>query len=188
MGFPTALPLSENTMLGFNVKYNINPLKGLMSDFHGLSGEGRKEVYVRWIVRYKKFLQTRYRKASSGGGSWPPLSPKTKKRVKKRSRLILIDSKTLFDALRPLKTLARNPAPGAFTKIGRKSVLVGYGSSAKHPTAKMTIHSLALIHQQGRGRVPKRPIIVKPTTDVQKGFQRDVKTVINLIKRRRRMR
>jgi len=167
------------------VKVKID-LKPLEKYFHVLTSPGQKgfeQVMIKWIVRYKKYAMAQYNRNSSGGGAWPPLKEPIRKRVKKRSRLILRDSDTMRATLEPIPTLERYPKPGIGTKRLPRGVVIGFEGGGKHPYSKLSIAKLATVHHLGRGKVPVRTILVDPAETVKRGMVRDLKDVANSIKR-----
>ena len=146
--------------------------------------KGFDEIMIKWLVRYKKFAKAQFNINSKGGGIWTPLKSSTKKRVKKRSRLILRDSETLSQTLEPVPTLDKYPKPGIMTIRRKVSVTIAFGGTGKHPYSKLSIGRLAEVHHQGLGRVPSRMILVKPSDVVKRGMVKDVKAVATATKKR----
>jgi len=59
--------------------------------------------------------------------------------------------------------------PGQWERMRGNTIQTGYGGSARHPQAGMTVRNLAKIHQTGMGVNPQRKIIVgidKQTRDL----------------------
>lgn len=114
----------------------------------------------QWAVRYRAWIQERFLKYSRGGGDWKPIKKATARR--KKSTLILQDTRTLFNALSPEFT----NKPGAISDTIPFGVRVGFGGPGKY-TKKgggvgASIADVAHFHQVGAGLLPKREIIVKP--------------------------
>jgi hypothetical protein len=134
-------------------------------------------VVSQWGLRYRSFAQRRYAKFSKGGGDWKPLS-KLRERNKaadpdNQQQGILRDTGTLFRVLDPIVL-----SPGAIEKkTDFVSVLLGFGGSASHPKAPMTIADLATKHNDGKG-VPKRTIIVEPPDDIKQQMAEDLARAI----------
>jgi hypothetical protein len=162
------------------VKMNLKPLERLVSKIERGSGPLR-DVYLQWAARYRSYARRRFARAGRGGGVWTPLAESTKRarnRKRKAARghkgprhhTILRDTDTLFNALDPQIEQA-----GSLRQLLRKGIRVGYGGSSRHPKAtRLTIARLAEIHHRGLGRVPARPIIVKPDKRTLDGMVRDL--------------
>ena len=166
------------------VRTNLRPLQKYLKLLSVGGQSAHNEVLLRWLVRYKKRMQTRFNVNARGGGAWPRLKTPIRKRVKKRSRQILIDSGTIREAMEPVPNLKRFPRPGAETKRIRGGISVGFGGGALHPFSKMTIAKLIFIHHKGRGNVPVRRIILPPDASIQRLMVQDLKDVANATKRR----
>jgi hypothetical protein len=163
-------------MFSIKAELHLETLKAFVKSLT-VRGKTHDAILLRWVVRYKKFLWARYNKFQKGGGDWAPLQSSTRKRTRrKNNRQILYDSGTMKEAIRPVKSLAGSPVPGASIRRTRQGVIVGYGGGAKHPYSKLSIARLAKVHQK------KRPIIVEPDERVQRGMQKDVKTEIKKLK------
>jgi len=165
------------------LKIDLKPLERYINILSKAGQEGWNQIMIKWVVRYKKFAQAQFRKNSSGGGIWPPLKEPIRKRVKKRSHKILIDSETLVSMLDPIPTLDKNPRPGLLTTRFKNSVRIGFGGSGKHPYFNGSVARLATIHHAGIGNVPSRPILIDPTDELTRQMANDVRTVANQIKR-----
>lgn len=135
-----------------------------------------RQVIEKWGVRYRSFIQRRFDRYSKGGGDWKPL-------VSRVGGTILRDTNTLFMAVQP----AFVNQPGAIQKNINGGIEVGYGGTAKHPRANMSIVKLADIHQKGKGNNPSRVIIVPPServrtqmvNDMEIGLDRLAKQTVN---------
>lgn len=171
-------------MLTVKVSVDLRPLERYVNILATPGQKGFDEVLIRWIVRYKKSMLARYRRNSRGGGDWAPLKEPIRKRVRKKSRLILRDSDTLINALTPVRSLSPNPAPGAYTKRTSKGVHLGFGRGSRHPYAKHTIGKLAEIHHYGGPKLPARTLLIAPNSKMLRSMQQDVRDVANEIKRR----
>ena len=155
------------------------------------------KVFNRWGKRYLSWTEEQYKRNSQGGGEWPPLaqSTLTYKRVtgknlrrtrggrrrsyKQKNRLratrvigagsvkILSDTGTLLTALTP-------GAPGNLFRYIKNGVRVGFGGPAKHPDGKATIRDIAVFHDQGKGRVPRRQILHKPDNKLVQVMLKDL--------------
>lgn len=167
-----------------DVKIDLKPLEKYVEILSQEGKSGHNQLMIKWLVRYKKFAKAQFNKNSKGGGSWPPLRPRTRKRVKKRSRAILKDSETLVHTLEPIPTLDRNPVPGIITTRTRKGIAISFGGAGRHPYSKLSIARLAKVHHLGLGRVPKRAILVAPTDEVKRLMVNDVRTTARDVKKR----
>lgn len=129
----------------------------------------------QWAVRYRGYIQERFARLSRGGGGvWPPLKPSTIAGRRKGSKSILRDTGTLFAALSPI--FRKNP--GQYQKRIPGGIRVGYGTTAKHPSGKISVAKLAKIHNDGLGRVPKRVIMVQPSQQVKTAMVGDMRRAI----------
>lgn len=148
-----------------------------------------KKALKRWVVRYRSFLQERFAKESKGGGTWPPLSPKTiaSRRKGKGKRKVKAKGKSLSKGLKPqilrdtgllFGALAPNfrSKPGGLAKFISNGVRVGYGGTQKHKKGIMKISDIAHTHQKGNPskNLPKREIIVGPSKKVQNEMTKDL--------------
>ena len=123
---------------------------------------------------------------AKGGGNWKPLSARTIKGRRKgsgkgklkgtgnRNVAILRDTGTLFNALDPVGN-----RPGSLEKETKFGILVGFGGTKSHKKAKgRTIASIAEIHQEGKGKIPKREIIVDPSLSVLTAMKKDAERAV----------
>lgn len=121
-------------------------------------------MYDNWKKIYRRQIHTRFKSASGGDGTWPPLARSTAKR--KKSSLILVETRTLLNAVDP----DIYNAPGSVGQRTNSGLLIGYGGNVVHPTStrtkrSTTIAEIAEFHQVGGGRLPQRKIIVAPTKE-----------------------
>jgi len=162
---------------------NLKPLEQYIELLTKPGKPGHNEILLRWLIRYKKFAKAQFNKNSRGGGIWPPLKKKTKKRVKKRSRRILWDSETLSHTVDPIPTLDKNPAPGILTIRTTKGLTIAFGGGGRHPYSKLSIARLATVHSLGLGNNPVRVILVPPTEEIKRRMVDDVRNVARETKR-----
>lgn len=141
------------------------------------------DALKQWAARYRSAMQERFDKFSKGGGNWAALAPSTiegrrhgkgggfkrGKRAAARAKAtggggvsILRDTGTLFNTLDPQFTRA----PGQLEERVPYGIRVGFGGPAKHPKGKATIVDIAVFHQFGMGRNPKREILIEPPANV----------------------
>lgn len=172
-------------MLSVSVKVRIDlkPLERYVKILSTPGQRGFDDVMVRWIVRYKKYALAQYRRNSKGGGEWPRLKEPIRKRVRKRSKMILRDSDSLMSTLEPVATLDKFPSPGMQTIRRGYGVTIGFGGGPRHPFSKLSIARIGEIHHLGLGRVPARIILVEPTEEIKKRMANDVRDVANKLKR-----
>jgi len=163
------------------VNVDLSGLRDMLREMAGgaSSNSLMGRMFKTWAQIYRSDMQERFDRYSKGGGDWPPLAPSTiyKRRHGaggrfKRGRRayrralatgggqvsVLRDTGMLFAALNP-----EPGAPGSFEQIIKDGIIVGYGGGAVHPKARISIAELAAIHDQGKGRVPQREIIVEPS-------------------------
>lgn len=175
---------------GFNLRKFDHFVSRMKSD------RSLRPVYKQWGVRYLSWIKKLYNKKARGGTAdgvkWRKLSPATiagrragrtaRRKVRGGGRRkrgpsqysILIDLGILVKALTPGK-------PGNLFKYIRHGVRVGFGGPAKHPGGKATIRDLAVFHDQGEGRLPKRQILHKPDAKFQKMMRRTLAKGIDRI-------
>lgn len=139
-----------------------------------LTGSGNgpvaKAIRQRWVTRYLDFLRREYRKNSSGGGEWPELSAATLEKDRKTGRKrrgIMRVSDTIYNAL-------LEGHPGNVVTQLRNGVRTGIGGPGQHPDSRLSIADLAKVHNDGKGRVPQRRIVVPPDAPTLEGMRRDV--------------
>lgn len=128
----------------------------------------------KWRARYLGFVRRRFSGHSRGSGNWPSLKPSTirsrRKGKGKGSPGILRNTGTLFSVMDAQRTdnwkFIRNGMRVGFLKNNRRS----------HPNSKrsLSVSDIAGIHQFGKGRNPKRPIIVDPDKQTTDGMIRDL--------------
>ncbi len=160
---------------------------------NGLHGTGSsvretRDMFTAWGAIFRGAMQERYLALSAGGTvggtKWAKLSPATidRRRIKAGGRLrtksgkrrrfrrgassavgrrprILRDLGILFASYTP--DLSRKP--GQYEKRIIDGLRVGIGGSGQHRGAKMTVGRLAVIHHEGKGRNPARPLIARPS-------------------------
>ena len=132
--------------------------------------------YEKWLRRIARRMRSqwfrRFDRFSRGGGNWRSTKRRRGSRGRNRAK-ILRKTQTLIKALSPVfRGLA-----GQWEKIRGNSVETGYGGSARHPEAKMTVLSLARIHNDGLGIVP-RQIIVQPNAETRRLMIQDGERIL----------
>jgi hypothetical protein len=171
------------------VRLNLSPLKRFTRSLQRTRSSDLDAMYKRWAARYLGFAQRRFARQSRGGGEWPRLAQSTvqKRRRGGRSRggsnqvatnpratggrvAILRDTGTLYGAL--------DIGARSNTRRINNGIRVGFMGQQPHGNSRITIAHLAAIHQFGRGRVPKRPIIVEPDRPTIEGMRRDLRLAI----------
>jgi len=149
-------------------KLDLTPLKRLLSKLQ--SRPLPDDVAKKWAVRYSSFVRKRFK--NEGNGEWKKLSPATlkRRRGKGSGAKILRDTGILFAALSV-------GAKGNLTQPIKKGVRFGF-SNVKHPGSGRTIRQIAIFHETGAGKNPKRQILVEPDVAVMKYFQKTLKESI----------
>lgn len=173
------------------MKFNLDGLDRFGKQVANDKSGPMHSMFLQWGKRYLAFVQRRFDSHSKGGGDWPPLKESTKKRRRGKVYSILRDTGTLFNAL-------SIGFPGNLYQRIKDGIRVGFGGPARHtirivknkktkqktPIQKgvpPTIKDLAVIHDEGRGRVPKRQILVEPDDAVKKSMQNDLKRALDRI-------
>ena len=133
-------------------------------------------TFLKWLrraaQRYRRQLYDRFDRFSRGGGNWRSTKRRRGTRGRNRPR-ILRKTNTLIRALSPVfRGLA-----GQWEKIRGNSIETGYGGSARHPEANMTVLSLARIHNDGQGIV-QRQIIVRPDSQTRQLMIQDGERIL----------
>lgn len=139
----------------FNFNYRgriVTSLRALLRR-RGLVPEFR-EAFEEINKVYAKFLTTRYKKFSKGGGNWKKLAPSTI--AKKGHNTILVDEGIMIKEFSPKIIATHN----IFASSGRPIFDVESG------LVKRRI--IAGYHQAGGPNLPKRPILVGPDTETNK--------------------
>ncbi|HNX27525.1 MAG TPA: hypothetical protein PKK48_08985 [Phycisphaerae bacterium] len=186
-----------------SIRFNLHGLDKLCKGLN--DSVPLKDMFKQWGSRYLGFSKRRFKEYSRGGGDWPPLKRSTKlartnaKRKKpahgrrkrrtpeqiaaalSRKFSILNDTSTLLNAL----TIG---FPGNLFEYISDGIRVGFGGPARHLDAKHpvkgvppTIRDLAIFHDQGKGRLPQRQILVEPDDSTIRGMQSDVNRCIDRI-------
>lgn len=160
----------------FKVTVNKDPVKRKLETVVRRT-EAPDQEYLKWLrlaaQRLRSFWFRRFDRFSRGGGNWK--STKRRKGSKrKRKPRILVVSQTLLKALSPImRGLA-----GQWESIRGNTIQTGYGGSARHPKAGMTVRNLARIHDQGMGIVPQRRIIVNPDSRTRELIRNDAERIL----------
>lgn len=138
-----------------------------------------KACYKKWGVRYLAETKRNYYINSRGGGDWPPLAASTLKqrRGEGKRAAIMIDTGTIVGALDA-------GAKGSLFKYIRMGVRVGFGGPERHPEGKATIRDIAVFHDEGQGRLPKRQILRQPSRKLLVAMKMDLRVAIKTIGRR----
>lgn len=140
------------------------------------------DMLKQWGLRYLTFARRRYVRYSRGGGDWPDLKASTKRSRRKgrkgrkgsRRFAILRDLGVLLNAL----TITM---PGNLYLRRKNGIRVGFGGASRHPGGKKTIRDIAVAHDQGQGRLPKRQIIVDPNRQTMAGMKADLQRAVSKI-------
>jgi len=156
---------------------NTNPIRKLYKVLaavgSGSSHPRVREMYKTWTRIYRTYIHERFQTYSRGGGDWPPLAKRTVDR--KKSSLILIETRTLINAVDP----GKYNAPGSYARQQGQGIVIGYGGSVVHPTAaksgrSFTIAQIAEFHHDGGPRLPRRRIIVGPDRETVLAVTKEV--------------
>jgi hypothetical protein len=134
-----------------------------------------RACYNQWGVRYLAETKRSFVRNSAGGGEWPPLKSKRKRGDTKSGR-ILRDTGTLFKALSV-------GSPGNLYLDLKRGKRVGFGGPTRHPSGQLTIADIAKAHHNGRGNLPKRVILHKPSGKLVIQMLGDLSRAINKIGR-----
>lgn len=175
-----------------HTKINVKGLEGMDRDvgtsMRSTSPGPIRDAFTQWAVRYRSAMRLRFDKASKGDGTWKGLEDATiwARRHGKGGRFkrgkkayakakasgggkvsILRDLGQLFTVLSP--TFRR--LPGQLQKQVPFGIVVGFGGpgqkkSRKGKKTKATIAEIANYHHQGKGRNPKRRLLVDPAQDL----------------------
>ena len=133
--------------------------------------------YQRWLRRIAQRLRSfwfhRFDRFSRGGGNWRSTKRRRNSRGRNRSKILRL-TQTLFRALSPVM----RGLPGQWESIKGNTIETGYGGSARHPQAKMSVLRLATIHNTGLGVVPKRQIIVRPDSETRQLMIQDGERIL----------
>lgn len=160
----------------------------------GGGGNPMDNLFKQIAARYLAFIRRRFVKFSRGGGDWKDLARSTKlarrhkfkKKGRRRSKhligktlelgrfAILRDTSTMFNAL----SLG---SPGNLYKKIRHGIRVGFGGPARHVGGKATIADIAGFHNKGKGKLPKRRIIVEPDASLHEKIKRDLHRALNKV-------
>lgn len=162
-----------------DVVVDLRNLKGLQrmlaTEARGVGSTPLRKVYRQWAARYRSFVLRRFVKASRGDGTWPPLKPGTIARRRKGKGVgmiaaILIDTGTLRTAL----DVQFKKKPGQFQRDIPGGIIVGFGGPARHGKGSATIAEIAAYHQAGKGKLPKRELLVKPNRETVNRMKQDM--------------
>ena len=135
---------------------NLKKFDSLLAQVAGKkSSPALRSCYNQWGMRYLAETKKDFVKNSAGGGEWPPLKTKRKRGDTKKAR-ILRDTGTLF------KALTVGSAGNLYQDI-KNGKRVGFGGPSRHPSGQLTIADIAKVHHNGRGNVPKRAILHRPS-------------------------
>lgn len=171
----------------FSVEIDLKEVKAFELAIRNANHPAMIGMLKQWAALYRSFSQRRFARFSRGGGDWPPLALSTQRqrrgarrgRAGSRVFAILRDTGILFAGLDPKVSIR----PGQLERRRRLSVQVGYGGSALHSGAKITIARLAEIHDRGLGRVPVRQIIVVPDVITRRRMERSATKKIDQLAR-----
>jgi len=184
------------------VKFTLTGLRRLQAGIHNSSS--MKDVYTQWGKRYLTFTKREFRKNSKGGGEWPPLKSISYRRAmgsnllttksgrrrgaKRQASMkqryaaarakvkILIDTGTLFKAL-------SIHMPGNLFRHITEGIRVGFAGVKGHKGTSLTIRAIAMKHQTGKGKLPKRKILHSPDAQLRTQMMMDLRRGIKKLMR-----
>lgn len=146
-------------------------------EMNGGSSGAWQKCLKQMVKRYEGF--TKRWVDSEGKGSWAPLAPATKRarRQGKGTRAHVYGGKHVrtgkggkkvaagkYKILQDTGTLMNSLVigdSGNYLKFQKGSVEYGFANK-QYPDTPFTIRELAITHDEGRGNVPARPILVEP--------------------------
>lgn len=144
---------------------SIKALRGKLRAYSPELLEWKRESARRW----RQYHYDRYRRYAKGQGTWK----KTKRWKSGESKYILRKTHTLYKSLTP----EYRRLPGQYQLLRGYQVQVGI-SGGVHPEFKGgTVGDLADIHNEGKGRMPRRQIVVRLPRNV-------VRNMVNSLERK----
>lgn len=134
------------------------------------------DMFKKWGVRYLSFTRRRFIRLSRGG-EWARLAESTRKSKPKRptGSPVLVVGGQLRDSLGV-------GHPGNHFRRIPKAIEVGFAERT-FAGSKTTIRDIAVFHDEGKGNLPKREILVEPDAATIKGWEKDVKTAAEALGR-----
>lgn len=150
------------------LRLDLKPFKKLIRKLRGTPVPDT--VRNQWAVRYSAFVRRRFK--NQGDGEWKSLAPSTIKKRRKKGvgAKILRDTGVLFRAL-------SIGASGNLVQPLKDGVRFGFADTP-HKGTKKTIREIAIIHELGKGRNPKRTILVEPTPKLIRSMASDLRRSI----------
>lgn len=169
------------------VVMDTRPLQKFAASVRGTNAPELQSMFRAWGTVYLNDMQRRYRKQASGGGDWKALAPETIKRKTSktprkghkgpRSTNILIDTGLLMGALTA-------GGKGSHIELIPGGVKVGVSTAMHDTVSGLSFAQLLMIHHDGKGKNPKRPILVPPSEAGVSAINRITKAAIAAIARR----
>ena len=184
------------------VTLDLKPLEAYKRRFRNPKTPQMRPVMNQWRKRYLGFIRRRYVSHSKGAGNWTALSAATirqRRKGKKATRntkqsslmsvtrqrnkkkyTMLASAGGTFSILRDTSTLfgGLDISRSDNWKFIHNGMRVGFlkAKSSRHPGLKqsLSVADIAGIHQFGKGRNPKRQIIVDPDKQTTDGMIRDL--------------
>ncbi len=173
-------------------RYRKEVRRGLRS----LSPSPMRDVLKKWAFRYRGAMRQRYDRFSKGGGDWKPLKESTKKarrhgkggRSRRGSKAyakakasgggkisILRDTNEMFSVLSPVF----RRLPGQSEQNVPFGIVVGFEGPGQKTQrdkkkGKATIREVAEFHHLGKGRNPKRTLLVDPDDPLKRKMANDM--------------
>lgn len=167
------------------VRLDLTPLRRFERELDaGMRGApGPVDDFFRLAAgRYLTFAQKRFNRFSRGGGDWPPLAASTKKsKRRKRQRRGAVGARVfaiLRDTNSSLFKALQEGGPGNFIQRRRNGIRVGI-KGGRHPSGDLTIGALAEIHNEGKGRNPRRVIVPRELdSSTRRGMRSDLERAL----------
>jgi len=151
------MKFSVKVVMNFQRFTALKNKAGKMDDYQRDGFRRAGIIYTDWMLK-------RFDKYSSGGGTWRPISQQ--RAAEKGNNKILVDTRTLRKKLQAAKRI---------TPLKTRGISLGIGRWAgRHTPSGMSIKELVEIHQAGRGRLPKRPIVVTPPRAIKKKMKDEI--------------
>lgn len=153
----------------------------LESDLREKTNGPVREALRDWKRIYWEFINERFATFAAGGGDWPPLSPKTTARKAKLG----LDPRILVAT----RLLEANLDPQFAAKPGEVNddvpfgvrVSVGSSSDESYPGGK-TVREVAMYHQFGGPKLPRRQVVVPPDADARAAMRARMKQALKELK------
>lgn len=170
--------------------FDLNKVRNFRKLIKAGSKGPLRPVFKQWGIRYlawtRRLFYIKSRGGTAEGITWPELSPVTIKRRRRRTRRVRGQSggsrpAILVDRLGTIpKAMVPREAGNLFMYI-KPGVRVGFGGPVKHPDGKTTIADIAVFHNVGGGRLPRRQILHIPNSDLLAKMRNDLRRGVDRI-------